>query len=105
MLVAWPLALLIMAGTFREFWILPSILPSFLGNKLFLAALTTPIVFGPGRQFFVNSFRGLRHGVAEMTLLNATGIGAAFAAYAESVPAFVPRLFGKRRQRSAPGAA
>ncbi|MBI1877228.1 MAG: copper-translocating P-type ATPase, partial [Chloroflexi bacterium] len=37
-----------------------------------------PIVLGPGRQFFTNSWRGLRHGVTDMNLLYATGIGAAY---------------------------
>jgi cation transport ATPase len=62
MLMAWPLAMLIMAGTFRDYWILANFVPEFLGNKWVLGLLTTPIVFGPGRQFFVNSFRGLVHG-------------------------------------------
>ncbi|MBI2953708.1 MAG: copper-translocating P-type ATPase [Chloroflexi bacterium] len=78
MLIAWPLAMLIMVGTFREYWILPGIVPEFLGNRIFLGLVTTPIVFGPGRQFFVNSFRGLLHGVTDMNLLYATGIGAAY---------------------------
>jgi Cu+-exporting ATPase len=43
-----------------------------------IGLLTTPIVFGPGRQFFVNSWRGLKHGVTDMNLLYATGIGAAY---------------------------
>ncbi len=78
MLIAWPLAILIMAGTFREYWVLSSFMPEFLGNRLVLGLLTTPIVFGPGRQFFVKSFRGLLHGVTDMNLLYATGIGAAY---------------------------
>src|SRR3990170_2075899 len=78
MLVAWPLALVVMVGTFQDVWILPRYVPKFLGNPLLLFALTTPIVFGPGWQFFVNSYRGLRHGVADMNLLYATGIGAAY---------------------------
>jgi Cu+-exporting ATPase len=49
-----------------------------VSEKLFLFALTTPIVFGPGRQFFVNSWNGLRRGVTDMNLLYATGIGAAY---------------------------
>ena len=75
-----PIALLIMIGTFRD--MLPAniaqFIPALLGEKWFLGLLTTPIVFGPGRQFFVNSFRGLRHGVTDMNLLYATGIGAAY---------------------------
>ena len=75
-----PVALLVMIGTFYEF--LPpaarQFIPGLLAEKWLLGVLTTPIVFGPGRQFFVNSFRGLRHGVTDMNLLYATGIGAAY---------------------------
>ncbi|HEX9676335.1 MAG TPA: copper-translocating P-type ATPase, partial [Anaerolineales bacterium] len=46
--------------------------------KWVIGLLTTPIVLGPGRQFFSNSWRGLRHGVTDMNLLYATGIGAAY---------------------------
>jgi Cu+-exporting ATPase len=73
-----PIAALVMLGTFRNYWIFPRFIPEFLGYKWVLGLLTTPIVFGPGRQFFVNSFRGLRHGVTDMNLLYATGIGAAY---------------------------
>ncbi len=78
LLVAWPVGLLIMVGTFREFWILPSFVPELLGNKWWLLAWTTPIVLGPGRQFFIQSFNGLRRGATDMNLLYATGIGAAY---------------------------
>ncbi|MFQ5879567.1 MAG: copper ion binding protein, partial [Dehalococcoidia bacterium] len=78
MLIAWPLGALVMLGTFRDYWVLSEVLPPLLGNKLFLWALTTPIVLGPGRQFFINSFNGLRRGVTDMNLLYATGIGAAY---------------------------
>ncbi len=79
MAFAWPLGALVMLGTFRESWsVLETILPSIMGEKLFLFALTTPIVIGPGRQFFVNSWNGLRRGVTDMNLLYATGIGAAY---------------------------
>ncbi|HEY6103502.1 MAG TPA: copper-translocating P-type ATPase, partial [bacterium] len=78
MLVAWPLAMIVMAGTFQEVWIFPKFIPAWMGHRFFLFALTTPIVLGPGSQFFVNSFRGLRHGVTDMNLLYATGIGAAY---------------------------
>ncbi len=78
--MATPIALVIMAGTFRD--MLPASLAAFIpglfAEKWFLGLLTTPIVFGPGRQFFVYSFRGLRHGVTDMNLLYATGIGAAY---------------------------
>jgi Cu+-exporting ATPase len=78
MLVAWPLAMVVMLGTFQDVWILPRFVPKFLGNPFLLFALTTPIVVGPGWQFFLNAYRGLRHGVADMNLLYATGIGAAY---------------------------
>ncbi|HLC23326.1 MAG TPA: copper ion binding protein, partial [Dehalococcoidia bacterium] len=78
LLIAAPAGALVMLGTFQPYWFLPTILPSFLNNKVFLFFLTTPIVLGPGRQFFVNSFKGLRRGVTDMNLLYATGIGAAY---------------------------
>jgi Cu+-exporting ATPase len=78
MIVAWPLSLLIMAGTFREYWILPSVVPDWLGRPFALFLLATPVVLGPGWQFFVQSARGLLRGVTDMNLLYATGIGAAY---------------------------
>ncbi|HJW76674.1 MAG TPA: heavy metal translocating P-type ATPase [Thermoleophilia bacterium] len=73
-----PIAILVMVGTFRDYWFLPQVVPAFLGEKWVLWLLATPVVFGPGRQFFANSWRGLRHGVTDMNLLYATGIGAAY---------------------------
>jgi Cu+-exporting ATPase len=78
MLIAWPLGALVMIGTFSDYRPLSDLLPSFLNNKLFLFALTTPLILGPGRQFFVNSWNGLLRGVTDMNLLYATGIGAAY---------------------------
>ncbi len=80
LLFATPIALVIMIGTFYDFLPLAvrQFIPDLLAEKWLLGLLTTPIVFGPGRQFFVNSFRGLRHGVTDMNLLYATGIGAAY---------------------------
>ncbi|MBI2217706.1 MAG: heavy metal translocating P-type ATPase [Candidatus Rokubacteria bacterium] len=78
MLVAWPLSMLIMAGTFRDFAVLRDVVPEALGRPLVLLLLTTPVVLGAGWQFFVQSARGLRRGVTDMNLLYATGIGAAY---------------------------
>lgn len=80
MLLAWPLSLLVMLGTFRDYlpWGLTPLVPEIMSNRLLLWALTTPVVFGPGWQFFVNTHRGLRHGVTDMNLLYAVGIGAAY---------------------------
>jgi len=78
LLIAAPLGLLVMLGTFRDYWVLHTFIPGFLSNKYVLWGLATPVVLGPGRQFFVNSFNGLRRGVTDMNLLYATGIGAAY---------------------------
>ena len=78
LLIAWPIGLLIMIGTFQPYWFLPQIFPEWMNNKVYLFFLTTPIVFGPGRQFFVNSWNGLKRGLTDMNLLYATGIGAAY---------------------------
>jgi P-type Cu+ transporter len=77
-LIAWPLALLVMLGTFSDYEPLKGIVTSFLGEKAVLFVLTTPLILGPGRQFFVNSWNGLRRGLTDMNLLYATGIGAAY---------------------------
>ncbi len=78
LVVAWPLATLVMLGLMQGYWIFPKFVPPLLASKYVMWALTTPIVLGPGRQFFVNSYLGLRHGVTDMNLLYATGIGAAY---------------------------
>jgi len=76
--ISWPVGIVVMLGTFRDYWLLPRFVPEFLGNMYLLGALTTIVVVGPARQFFVNSYRGLRKGVTDMNLLYATGIGAAY---------------------------
>ena len=78
LIISWTLGLLVMVGMFQPYWILSSFVPEWMNNKVFLFFLTTPIVFGPGRQFFVNSWHGLRRGLTDMNLLYATGIGAAY---------------------------
>jgi Cu+-exporting ATPase len=79
MLIAWPLGLVIMLFTFSSYAPLDSFMPSWASEKPLLFALTTPLVLGPGRQFFIHSWNGLRRGVTDMNLLYATGIGAAYA--------------------------
>ncbi len=78
MAVAWPVGALVMLLTFSMYDPLDSFMPDWADNKVLLFALTTPLVVGPGRQFFVNSWNGLRRGVTDMNLLYATGIGAAY---------------------------
>lgn len=77
MWIVWPLGAVIMILTFQGMWILPTFMPATVTNWV-LMVLTLPVVLGPGRQFFVNSWRGLRRGVTDMNLLYATGIGASF---------------------------
>lgn len=78
MWIAWPLSLIVMLGMFQPYWIFKDIVPMWLHNTYLMWALTTPVVFIPGRQFFVNSINGLRRGATDMNLLYATGIGAAY---------------------------
>jgi Cu+-exporting ATPase len=78
MWIAWPLATLVMLGMFRDMWIFPYFVPEWLGNVYVLWALTTPVTFIPGWQFFVHSWNGLKRGTTDMNLLYATGIGAAY---------------------------
>ena len=77
MWIVWPLVVVIMILTFQGMWIIPEFMPHSVKNWILLA-LTLPVVFGPGRQFFTHSWRGLRRGVTDMNLLYATGIGASF---------------------------
>ncbi len=78
MLIAWPLGIIVMLFTFSGYAPLDSFMPDWANDKPLLFALTTPLVLGPGRQFFVHAFNGLRRGVTDMNLLYATGIGAAY---------------------------
>lgn len=41
-------------------------------------ALSTPVVFGLGREFFVNAWKQLRHGAANMDTLVAVSTGIAY---------------------------
>jgi Cu+-exporting ATPase len=52
--------------------------PDFLTNQYLLFLLATIVIIFPGRQFFVGTYRGLKHGVTDMNLLIATGTGAAY---------------------------
>ncbi len=79
LLIAGTIGIVVMIGTFYDMLgPFKAIVPVWLSYKWVIGLLTTPLIFGPGRQFFVNSWRGLRHGVTDMNLLYATGIGAAY---------------------------
>jgi Cu+-exporting ATPase len=79
LIIAGTIGLVVMIGTFYDMLgPFKTFIPEFLSYKWVIGLLTTPIVLGPGRQFFTNSWRGLKHGVTDMNLLYATGIGAAY---------------------------
>ncbi len=79
LIIAGTIGLIVMIGTFYEMLgPFKAFIPEWLSYKWVIGLLTTPVVFGPGRQFFTNSWRGLKHGVTDMNLLYATGIGAAY---------------------------
>ncbi len=79
LVIAGTIGLIVMIGTFYDMaGPFKSFIPVWLSYKWVIGLLTTPIVLGPGRQFFSNSWRGLKHGVTDMNLLYATGIGAAY---------------------------
>jgi len=52
--------------------------PDILKNDYLLFILATLVMLFPGRQFFVGTYKGLRHGMTDMNLLIATGTGAAY---------------------------
>jgi len=76
--MSWLLSVPIMLGTFREFFGIGGFTPEWLASPYVLWALTTPLMLGPGAQFFIGTYRGLRHGYTDMNLLIATGTGAAY---------------------------
>jgi len=53
--------------------------PDILKNDYLIFTLATIVMLFPGRQFFVGTYKGLKHGVTDMNLLIATGTGAAYA--------------------------
>ncbi|MFQ5883635.1 MAG: heavy metal translocating P-type ATPase [Thermoplasmata archaeon] len=81
--IAVPVTLISFRSTFSGFYsaIGLGFLPDYVSNEyaLYLIfVLTTITMLGPGRQFFVGTYRGLKHGTTDMNLLIATGTGAAY---------------------------
>ncbi len=52
--------------------------PAFLTDPIVLFIMSTLVILFPGRQFFVGTFKGFRHGVTDMDLLIAGGTGSAY---------------------------
>ncbi|MEW6244524.1 MAG: hypothetical protein AB1497_09755 [Bacillota bacterium] len=63
-----PLSAIVMLCTFRDYWVFRR-LGEFLGHPYVPWAFSIPVVMGAGRQFFANSYRGLRRGVTDINLL------------------------------------
>jgi len=73
------IAVPVLLGSMKD--IFPDLLwfvPEFLTNVNLLFILSTIAMVFPGRQFFIGTYRGLKHGVTDMNLLIATGTGAAY---------------------------
>lgn len=52
--------------------------PAILTDPIVLFIMSTLVLLFPGRQFFVGTFRGFKHGVTDMNLLIAAGTGSAY---------------------------
>ncbi|MFQ6054417.1 MAG: heavy metal translocating P-type ATPase [Methanosarcinales archaeon] len=81
--LAIPITLISFRSTFSSFYVATGLefIPDYETNKnilYLLFLLATIIMIGPGRQFFVGTYKGLKHGVTDMNLLIATGTGAAY---------------------------
>ncbi|AKB37613.1 Copper-translocating P-type ATPase [Methanosarcina siciliae C2J] len=55
-----------------------SFVPPIFSNPMVLFVLSTLVLLFPGRQFFVGTFKGFKHGVTDMNLLIAAGTGSAY---------------------------
>ncbi|MDD3248244.1 MAG: heavy metal translocating P-type ATPase, partial [Methanosarcina sp.] len=55
-----------------------SFVPSIFTNHIVLFIMSTLVLLFPGRQFFVGTFKGFKHGVTDMNLLIAAGTGSAY---------------------------
>ncbi|WP_242492659.1 heavy metal translocating P-type ATPase [Methanolobus psychrotolerans] len=69
----------IMLGNMRMMFPGPfGFVPTLFSDRNLLFLLATIVMVFPGRQFFVGTYRGLKHGVTDMNLLIATGTGSAY---------------------------
>jgi len=82
------LAVLVFVGSMGK--MIPGV-PALLTHPMVLWALTTPVQFGAGWQFYRGAAGALRHGAADMNVLIITGTTAAYAYSAAA--AFFPGLF------------
>ncbi len=65
-------------GNMRMMFPFFSFVPAFLSDPVLLFVLATLVLLFPGRQFFVGTYKGFKHGVTDMNLLIAAGTGSAY---------------------------
>ena len=69
------LSLLVMLGSMRDIF---AFVPAWLGNNWLLLALTIPVQFWAGAQFYRGAWGALKHRTSDMNTLVAVGTSAAF---------------------------
>ncbi len=72
------LSLPLLAMMFIDWFNLHEIAPAFLMSPLFQFVLATPVQFGVGRYFYVDAYRAIKGGSANMSVLVALGTSAAY---------------------------
>ena len=78
LIVALLLGIPISLGNMSMMFPFLSFVPSIFSNHIVLFIMSTLVLLFPGRQFFVGTFKGFKHGVTDMNLLIAAGTGAAY---------------------------
>ena len=85
------LSLIIFTGSFPEWF---KFIPEILQNKFLLLALTLPVQFWAGKQFYKGAIAAARHLTTDMNTLIAVGTSAAFGY--SVIAAFFPNFFEAR---------
>ncbi|KKH47740.1 heavy metal translocating P-type ATPase [Methanosarcina sp. 1.H.A.2.2] len=78
LIVALLLGIPISLGNMSMMFPFLSFVPSIFSNHIVLFIMSTLVLLFPGRQFFVGTFKGFKHGVTDMNLLIAAGTGSAY---------------------------
>lgn len=86
------LSLPLLSMMFIEWFGLQEVAPHFLMDPIFQLILATPVQFGVGSYFYIDSFKALRGGSANMSVLVALGTSAAY--FYSVMATFFPDLIG-----------
>jgi Cu+-exporting ATPase len=78
LIVALLLGIPISLGNMSMMFPFLSFVPAIFTNHIVLFVMSTLVLLFPGRQFFVGTFKGFKHGVTDMNLLIAAGTGSAY---------------------------